>query len=126
MSEALVIDDNRNTADALCQMLSVFGIDARPAYGSRPALTVLGTQTPHLILLDINMPGVDGLEILAYLKREPRLAVVPVVVVTSDDQPEIRYQVMSGGASGMLIKPVTLNMLEETLKQIGVLGSLEM
>ncbi len=121
MSGALVIDDNRSTADALCRMLSVLGIEARPAYGSRPALTVLGTQTPHLILLDINMPGVDGLEILAYLKREPRLAIVPVVVVTSEDQPEVRHQVMAGGASGMLIKPVTLDMLESTLQQIGVL-----
>lgn len=121
MSGALVIDDNRSTADALCQMLSVLGLEAHPAYGSRPALTILGTQTPHLILLDINMPGVDGLEILAYLKREPRLATVPVVVVTSDDQPETRRQVMAGGASDMLLKPVALDALENALRGIGIL-----
>lgn len=121
MSGALVIDDNRSTADALCQMLSVLGIEARPAYGPRPAMTVLGAQTPGLILLDVNMPGVDGLEILAYLKREPRLAVAPVVVITSDDQPETRAQVMAGGASAMLIKPATLDALEGALKDIGVL-----
>ena len=44
--------------------------------------------TPCLIILDINMPGVDGTEILAYLRREPDLIPVPVFVVTSDDQPE--------------------------------------
>lgn len=121
MSDALVIDDNRNTADALCQMLGVLGIDGRPAYGSRAALSVLGMQTPGLILLDINMPGVDGLEILAYLKREPRLAGVPVLVITSDDQPETRAQAMGGGANEMLIKPVTLDALENALKRMGVL-----
>lgn len=121
MSDALVIDDNRNTADALCQMLDVLGIHGRPAYGSRAALSVLGTHTPRLILLDINMPGVDGLEILAYLKREPRLAYVPVLIVTSDDQPETRAQAMSAGANDMLIKPVTLDALETALKNIGIL-----
>lgn len=121
MSGVLVIDDNRSTADALCQMLSVLGLEAHSAYGSRPALAILGAQTPQLILLDINMPGVDGLEILAYLKREPRLATVPVVVVTSDDQPETRRQVMAAGANDMLLKPVALDALENALKEIGVL-----
>ena len=63
MSTALVIDDNRQTADALHQMLVVLGVEARVAYGSSPAITLLRTTTPNLILLDINMPGVDGLEI---------------------------------------------------------------
>jgi CheY-like chemotaxis protein len=73
-------------------------------------------MTPSLILLDINMPGVDGLEVLAYLRREPRLAPVPVIVITSDDQPETRNRVMKGGATAILIKPATLDALEGALK----------
>lgn len=121
MSYALVIDDNRAVADALCQMLLALGIKAIPAYGARPALAVLGAQTPALVLLDISMPGVSGLEILAYLKREPRLAGVPVVVVSSDDQAETRARVMAGGANAMLRKPLDVNVLEDALKGIGVL-----
>jgi PleD family two-component response regulator len=120
MKEALIIDDNRSTADALRQMLSVLNVPARVAYGASAAMTLLNTFTPHLILLDINMPGVDGLEILAYLRREPRLIRVPVVVVTSDDQPETRSRVLKGGANGMIIKPATLDALEENLKRMGV------
>ena len=119
MKDALIIDDNRSTADALRQMLNVLDIRARVAYGASAAMSLLNGFTPHLILLDINMPGVDGLEILAYLRREPRLISVPVVIVTSDDQPETRARVMKSGANAMIIKPATLETLEDNLKKIG-------
>ena len=121
MSTALIIDDNRQTADALHQMLDVLSVEARVAYGSSPAMELLQTLTPRLILLDINMPGVDGLEILSYLRREPRLARVPVVVITSDDQPETRDRVMKGGATAILIKPATLDALESALQEAKIL-----
>lgn len=121
MSTALVIDDNRQTADALHQMLDVLGVEARVAYGSSPAIVLLRTMTPHLILLDINMPGLDGLEILSFLRREPRLARVPVVVITSDDQLETKERVMEGGATSILIKPATLDALEDALKRANIL-----
>ena len=121
MNDAIIIDDNRSTADALHQMLTVLDIPARVAYGASPAMSLLGGFTPGLILLDINMPGVDGLEVLAYLRREPRLIPIPVIVITSDDQPETRTRVMKGGANAMIIKPATLETLEENLKKIGVI-----
>jgi len=119
--DGLIIDDNRNTADALRQMFDILNLPARVAYGSSAAISVLGTFVPRFICLDINMPGVDGTEILAYLKREPRLMKVPVLVVTSDDQPETRQRVMKGGAQAMLIKPATLDALEGAMKKAGVL-----
>lgn len=113
----MIIDDNRSTADALSQMLEVLGHTARVAYGSSPAMSLLGMGfTPRFICLDINMPGVDGTEVLAYLRREPRLMSVPVVVITSDDQPETRNKVMKLGASAMIIKPATIDALEGALK----------
>ena len=122
MNEGLVIDDNRQTADALNQMLGILGFTARVAYGSSSAMEILGSGfTPKFICLDINMPGVDGIEILAYLQREPRLKPIPVFVITSDDQPETRQQVLKGGAQVMLIKPVTIDALESGLKKAGVI-----
>lgn len=119
MTEALIIDDNRTTADALGQMLNVLGFKTRLAYGSGAAMTMLaGGLTPNFICLDINMPGVDGIEILAYLRREPRLIPVPVFVITSDDQPETRRKVMKLGANVMIIKPATIDALEEALKKV--------
>lgn len=121
MNDAIIIDDNRSTADALQQMLTVLNIPTRVAYGASPAMSLLSGFTPGLILLDINMPGVDGLEILAYLRREPRLVSVPVIVITSDDQPETRMRVIKGGANAMIIKPATFDFLEENLKKVGVI-----
>jgi PleD family two-component response regulator len=122
MDEGLIIDDNRQTADALNQMLGVLGFKARVAYGSSSAMELLGTKfTPKFICLDINMPGVDGTEILAYLKREPRLMPVPVFVITSDDQPETRTKVMKLGATAMLIKPATIDAMEDAFKTVKML-----
>jgi two-component system chemotaxis response regulator CheY len=119
MAEALVVDDNRTTADALSQMLSVLGFKTRVAYGSGAAMRLLaGGLTPTVICLDINMPGVKGTEILAYLRREPRLKPVPVFVITSDDQPETRREVMKLGANVMIVKPATIDALEDALRRV--------
>jgi CheY-like chemotaxis protein len=96
-------------------------LTARVAYGSSAAMAVLGGLVPGFVCLDINMPGVDGTEVLAYLRREPRLMKVPVIVITSDDQPETRQRVMQGGAQAMLIKPATIDALEGAMKKAGVL-----
>jgi CheY-like chemotaxis protein len=122
MAEALIIDDNRSTADALKQMLSVLGLKARVAYGSSPAMSLLASGfVPNFVFLDINMPGVDGTEILSYLRREPKLIPVSVFVVTSDDQPETRKKVMKLGATAMIIKPATIDVLEAALKKAKIL-----
>ena len=119
MSEALIIDDNRTTADALGQMLNVLGFKARVAYGSSAAISILRSGfTPKFVCLDLNMPGLDGTEILRFLRREPHLIPVPVFVITSDDQPETRKKVMKLGANLMIIKPATIDALEEALKKV--------
>ncbi len=120
MTEGLIIDDNRQTADALQQMMELLELPARVAYGSAAAMSVLASTVPNFICLDINMPGVDGTEVLAYIRREPRLMKVPVIIITSDDQPETRQHVMRGGAQAMIIKPVTIEMLEGAFKKAGV------
>jgi PleD family two-component response regulator len=122
MTEALIIDDNRSTADALRQILTVLGFKSRMAYSSSAAMSILGSGfTPKFVFLDLNMPGVAGTEILAFLRREPRLIRVPVVVVTSDDQPETRTKVLKLGATAIVIKPATIESLETVLKKSKIL-----
>lgn len=123
MATALVIDDNRQTADALCQMLSLLKVEARAAYGPRDALLSLREHPVDIIFLDINMPGLNGFEVLAFLKREPDLRQVPVVVVTSDDQPETAQRVRETGALKMMLKPATVEGLETVLKQANLVSS---
>ncbi len=119
MTEGLIVDDNRQTADALTQMLGALGLKARVAYGSTQAMDVLGKGfVPRFICLDINMPGADGTEVLAFLKREPQLEKVPVIIITSDDQPETRNKVMKLGAAALVLKPATIDALEEAFRRV--------
>ncbi len=120
MTLALVIDDNRQTADALTSMLRLYNIEARAVYNPSSAMAILEEAIPQIIFLDINMPGVNGFEVLSFLKREPRLEKVPVVIVTSDDQPETAKRALRGGAKAIVYKPVMPEMLEEALKQTGL------
>ena len=117
MQKALIIDDNRAMADSMKQMLSLLSIDAQVAYGSRAGITALQETTPEMVFLDINMPGVSGFEVMAYLQREPRLESVPVIIVTSDDQEETLRKVNEAGAKGIVIKPVTVEAIENVLSE---------
>ncbi len=121
MVSALVVDDNRQPADCICQMLDFLGVSAQAAYGSRAAMLALRDQVPNIIFLDINMPGVDGFEVMAYLRREPRFRNVPIIVVTADDTLQTRIQALRLGATQILIKPATLDAIEEALKVAKVL-----
>lgn len=117
MFNALVIDDNRMTADSMVRVLLALGIQARAAYGPGPGMAVLQNDTPDMIILDINMPGVSGFEILSFARREPRLTKVPVIICTSDDQPQTRTNALKAGARDFLLKPVTVDALEVVLKK---------
>ena len=117
MTTALVIDDSRTAADLLVMVLKVLDIQARPAYGPSPALALLKTEKPDVIFVDINMPGLSGFEILSFITREPHLKLVPVFVVTSDDQPETCKHALDSGARAVLIKPITMETIESALQK---------
>jgi CheY-like chemotaxis protein len=121
MAYALVVDDNRQMADALVQMLGILGLKAKAAYGSGPGMVVLGAETPDIVFLDINMPGVTGHEVLMFLRREPRLLNTPVVIVTSDDQPETKEKALKQGASAVLYKPAEFDVVEQALAEFGLI-----
>lgn len=122
MTKALIVDDNRQIADSLAQMLGFFDIEGQTAYGARAGLNALKETNPSIVFLDLNMPGLTGFEVLSYLRREPRLQDVPVIVVTSDDQPESADRAMQNGATAYVIKPITLDVLEATLKSLDIVA----
>ncbi len=112
---ALVVDDNRLTADSLASMLDLLGFEVQTSYGARQALQELAAEGPDVVLLDINMPGIDGFEVLSYFKRDPRLAEVPIIIVSTESQPENVERAREIGAAAFLPKPITVDALEETL-----------
>ncbi len=120
MTRALIIDDNQTAADTVCEMLEFLGVEGRAAYGPRAAMLVLKDFQPDIVFLDVNMPGLDGFEVMSYIRRFPGLHDVPVVFVTSDDQPETASRVRRTGALLIIIKPITMDGLELALKKAGL------
>ena len=122
MRKVWVVDDDEEMAHAIGLMLKLLDCEVILFPSARSAAQILLTgRAPELLILDINMPGVNGTEILAYLRREPKLIPIPVFVVTSDDQPETRRKVMKLGATAMIIKPATIDVLENALKKARIL-----
>jgi CheY-like chemotaxis protein len=121
MKKALVIDDNRDTADSLCQMLSLLELQTTAAYSPRGAFLQLQEIHPDIVFVDLNMPGVTGHEVVTFVRRDPKLEHIPVVVVTSDDQAETAQQVRAEGALEIIIKPATIEAVEAVLKKANLI-----
>jgi CheY-like chemotaxis protein len=121
MANALVIDDNRLMADGLCNMLDFLGVKAKAVYGPRDAMLALGQAEPDIIFLDIHMVGLTGFEVMSFLRRYPHLADVPVVYVSSDDQPETLQKARKTGALAYIVKPPDMDHLERLLRAINLI-----
>lgn len=103
----LVVDDNPVIVKLLGAMLDRAGYHVTHAASGTEALATLETSVPDLILLDIDMPGVSGLETCRIIKANPRTADIPVIFVTASDNKEDIVAGFAAGAQDYIIKPST-------------------
>lgn len=111
----LIVDDDRRTAESLAAQVCVLGHTVATAYGPRMAMQHLSEVIPDVIMLDLNMPGVNGLEVVRFLRRDPATVRVPVVIVSASDAQDTIRQALATGANHYLIKPTTLEEIEHAL-----------
>ncbi len=114
----LVVDDDRMMAEGLAEMIKVLGHTVGMAYGSRMALQQLNEVIPDVIFLDVNMPGVDGVEVLRYLRRDPYTRHVPVIICSANDTDEDKRRALEAGANYYVVKPPTLEAIETALAEV--------
>lgn len=110
----LAVDDNAHNVRLINDILIEVGYEILPAYSGAEALDVLAVHVPDLILLDINMPGMSGFELLAQIKTDERLIDIPVICLTALDDIESRMEGFGLGAEDYLVKP--FNPLELTAR----------
>jgi len=102
----LVVDDEPDLVEILTAVLTEQGFAASGCLNGREALEILRTVKPDAILLDLDMPQINGWELLAQLREHRGLEQIRVVILTGKDQsPEDRQRGLSLGASGYLLKP---------------------
>jgi CheY-like chemotaxis protein len=118
MSYVLIVDDDTNMGQTLADMVGLFDWTTQVVTSPRAAIESLQRNPPSLILLDLNMPGVDGMEVCRYIKRDPVAGDTPVVFVTAEDDPGTKARAREAGAMDYLVKPVDIDRLEELLEKL--------
>jgi CheY-like chemotaxis protein/PAS domain-containing protein len=111
----LVVDDNRDAADSLCELLSAQGARASAVYGGRAAIETLATMHPDAIVLDIGMPDIDGYAVASRIREEGRHNGVRIIALTGWGQHADRLRTEACGFDHHLTKPPDLNVLQALL-----------
>ncbi len=104
-------------ADTLASMVELIGYQTAVFHRSQEALDGLASVKADLMLLDLNLPDLSGIEVCHRVKDDPELKDIPVIVVSAESSPFSIQQATEAGASRYLIKPVGLDDLETAILQ---------
>lgn len=111
----LYIEDNPQNMRLVRKMLRVGGYDMLEALNGRKGLEIAEQEVPDLILMDINLPDIDGMEATATLKANAELKHIPIIALTANAMFGDRERFLEAGCDGYLAKPISKNELLNTL-----------
>ncbi|MCB2108236.1 MAG: response regulator [Rhodobacteraceae bacterium] len=123
MSKCLVVDDSRTIRKAIISILNELRVESREAENGAKALEMCAADMPDFIMLDWNMPVLDGLGFLKQLRATPAGKQPKVVFCTTETDLTLITQALSEGADEYIMKPFTREIVEEKLKIVGILPS---
>ena len=114
----LIVDDNRQLNQFLAALFSAEypELDIHVAYDGFEAGRLVQQHQPSVVLLDVMMPGIDGLEVCARLKADPQTEAIRVIAMTGYHSPELEKKMLAAGAQVLLSKPFSN---EEVLRECG-------
>ena len=114
----LIVDDYRASADTMSMLVGAWGHDVRRAYDGTTGMALAAAYQPDVLLLDIIMPGINGLELAWQVRRQVRLNDCLIIAVTGRADAEHRLQCDKAGVDLFLIKPVDLSTVQTLLAQL--------
>ena len=115
MKNVLVIDDNDAIRNVVAAVLAAYGFRVQEAASGQAGLQMIREELPSLVICDINMPGMDGYEVLNMVRQTFNLASVPFILMTGMISHEEFRRGMSCGADDYLFKPFTTSELIEAV-----------
>jgi CheY-like chemotaxis protein len=117
MKQVWVVDDDEEMSEAIGLMLKVLDCEVTLFHSARAvAQKLLTSQPPHLLILDINMPEVSGLDLLEFLRRRPKWKELPIVILSSETDDGVVEKAFQLGADAYVRKPATLEELEQAME----------
>ena len=113
----LAVDDNEDNLLLLSEVLNAFDCSLLTATSGQIALTIAQAYNPDLILLDVMLPDLNGIEVVLQLKHNPTTENIPVIAVTALASEEDRDRLLAVGCSGYLSKPYMIEDLEAIVRR---------
>lgn len=117
----LIVDDDKAMLTLTATFLSRNGFSLLQAYNGQQALQLLNTFTPDLVILDVMMPGINGIELCKRLRERTETQATPVIIMSALSDPETRRQALEAGADAYLSKweiqnlaPIVVSLLKPT------------
>jgi two-component system cell cycle response regulator/two-component system cell cycle response regulator DivK len=118
MEKILIVDDNRPSRDLIRAILKRVPCNLVEATHGQEALDLMQQERPDLVLLDIDMPGLDGLAVIKKIREDTSLAELPVVAVTAFAMEGDREKGMAAGFTAYLTKPLRAAFLRQQVQQL--------
>ncbi len=119
-ASALVVDDSITVRVALGRLLAEAGVEVSEARDGIEALEYLDRELPNVMLIDLDMPRLDGFGLLKQARQRFGDACPPMLVISSRDDAASRSQVMALGAEGLVVKPCRREQVHDVLASVGV------
>ena len=114
----MIIEDEPEAAELFAEMMRVNGFRVLKMLSSALAIPMIIQEKPDVIILDVMMPDISGLEVLRYMRREPDLVSIPVIVISAKSMPSDIKVGLEAGASMYLTKPVGFLDLKNAVQQV--------
>ena len=114
----IVVEDEPDAAELFAEMMRVSGFRVLKTYSSTPAISMIAKEQPDVVILDIMMPDISGLEVLRFMRRESQLRDIPVIVVSARSMPSDIQEGLEAGATIYLTKPVGYLDLKQAVDQV--------
>ena len=113
----LAVDDNYDNLELMTQILDLFGCECVGAIDGYTALSAAVDRPPDLIVLDICLPDINGIELVKRIKQNPELTNIPIVAITALAKAEDRERILKAGCVEYLSKPFNIQDLETIIRQ---------
>jgi len=114
----IVVEDEPDAAELFAEMMRVSGFRVLKTFSSTPAISLIADEQPDVVILDIMMPDISGLEVLRFMRREEKLVDIPVIVVSAKSLPSDIRIGLEAGATLYLTKPVGYLDLKKAVEQV--------
>ena len=114
----MVVDDDKTTRKILGLYLKAKGYDVVYAENGLEAMEKLGSENINLVMTDLNMPYMDGHELIRTIRADEQIKHIPILMVTTEADEEERAAAIAAGADGYLVKPVSADMVSSNIRNI--------